>query len=83
MVAKERIQRLFDAAEIQVSASTLDESAPLAQQGLDSLDMANLLFQIEQACKSTIAPEESARLRTLGDITGYIERAQSAGAWHE
>lgn len=80
MIAKEHIQSLFDAAGIRLVAANLDEQLPLTQQGVDSLDMAGLLFQIEQTCSSTISPDEFEQLRTLSDIAKYIDDAQAAAA---
>jgi acyl carrier protein len=77
------IQRLFSAADIKVPLSKLEASVPLRQQGIDSLDMANLLFQLEQSSGNPISPEESSQLATLGDIVRYIADARARGAWTE
>ncbi len=80
MVTNEHIQRWFDAAEIHIAVSGLDADAPLALQGLDSLDMTNLLYQIEQSCQITISPEAAARLRTLADIVDYLDKMPALAA---
>ncbi|WP_394839497.1 acyl carrier protein [Pendulispora rubella] len=78
MITRDDILRLFIAAEIHVTGSELDDHAPLAQQGLDSLDMANLLFQLEQSYQFSISPTEASRLRTLQDMIDCAS-ARTAG----
>lgn len=83
MSARDGIQRLFEAADIKVSAAELDDGVPLRQQGIDSLDFMNLMFQIEQSSGAAISPDESTRLATIDAIARYIDSARAAGAWKE
>jgi len=39
---------LFREAEVDGDLDALDSNAPLLQQGMDSLDMMNVFFQIEE-----------------------------------
>ncbi|WP_394840515.1 phosphopantetheine-binding protein [Pendulispora brunnea] len=72
MIRRDDIFRLFRAAEIGLDGSDLDDDKPLAAQGLDSLDLANLLFQIEQTYGLTISPEDASRLRSVRDMVDYV-----------
>ncbi|WP_394849581.1 phosphopantetheine-binding protein [Pendulispora brunnea] len=72
MITRDNIVELFGAAEIHVSMADLKDGEPLAMQGLDSLDMANLLFQIEQKFGLTISPNDASRLRTVQDMVDYV-----------
>lgn len=51
-------------------ALTLD--APLEGLGIDSLGVAELLFNVEDEFKITLPPE-SVVLPTLGDVVGFID----------
>lgn len=45
---------------------------PLAKQGFDSLDIASLMFALESKYNKPIPPEKSARLRSILDITSFL-----------
>lgn len=51
-------------------ALTLD--APLEGLGIDSLGVAELLFNVEDEFKITLPPE-SVVLPTIGDVVGFID----------
>jgi len=60
-------------------ALTLD--APLEGLGIDSLGVAELLFNVEDEFKVTLPPEP-VQLATIGDVVGYIDdlvAAQGSG----
>ena len=40
--------------------------------GADSLDIVELLMEIEEACGVSISDEESERLKTVGDAVKFI-----------
>jgi acyl carrier protein len=80
MATREDVLGLFEAADIRVPPSDLTDDAPLAQQGLDSLDMTNLLFQIEQKYQVTIAPRDAARLRSIQAMVDFIDALSGAAA---
>jgi acyl carrier protein len=72
MVTTEDILHLMEAAELHVSASEIKADAPLVKQGLDSLDMAELLLAVEKKYKKAVSVEQAARLRTLKDIVDFL-----------
>ncbi|MBI2159952.1 MAG: acyl carrier protein [Candidatus Rokubacteria bacterium] len=45
--------------------------------GADSLDLLELVFELEQELGVSIADAEAAELRTIGDAVRYVERGQS------
>jgi len=45
--------------------------------GADSLDLLELVFELEQELGVSIADAEAAELRTIGDAVRYVERVQS------
>ena len=54
----------------------LGADTPLNEMGLDSLDVINFLFSLEEKTGVKIPDEalDAENLRTLGDIAGYIDR---------
>lgn len=51
---------------------TSDESRPLLELGLDSLDYATALMAIEDKYGISFAEEDMERLRSVREITAYI-----------
>lgn len=62
-----------------VDRSRLTLEASLADLGLDSLSQAELIFDIEDAFKITLA-EEGGDLRTVADAIILIDAARTAGS---
>jgi acyl carrier protein len=50
-----------------------DDSIPLLRLGLDSLDYATAIMEIEEKYKIEIGEQEMERLRSLKDIVEFIE----------
>lgn len=72
MVTTEDILRVVEAADLPVDVSKLEPGVPLANQELDSLDIATLMLAIESKYGKAIPPEIVARLRTLDDIKNFL-----------
>lgn len=69
---------LFTAIDVTIDPESLQEDVYLTQQGVDSLDVANLIFQVEQQYGVTISPEQSARLRTPRDFLELLNTSPTA-----
>lgn len=68
--------------DYKLDPATLDPDAPLADLGIDSLGVAELMFNIEDEFKVTI-PGDPVALKTIGDVVAYIDNlvaTQHAGA---
>jgi len=50
-----------------------DETIPLLRLGVDSLDYATAIMEIEEKYKVEIGEQEMERLRTLKDIVEFVE----------
>jgi acyl carrier protein len=48
--------------------------------GLDSLQLTELLFEIEERLGAKIADDEAMKLRTVGDLITLIESKLAGGA---
>jgi acyl carrier protein len=74
----ERLQKLLT-DKFSVPAEKVQPEAMLASLGLDSLDLIEVLFEVEEEFNIRV-PQEGAALRTatVKDIVEGIERAQAA-----
>ena len=72
MVTTEDIVRVMKTSSLEVPAAGLQAEVPLVKQGLDSLDMAELMLAVEKEYKKAISLEQAARLRTLKDIVDFL-----------
>lgn len=59
-VTLDDIVELFDEAGIESNVSELDPKKALLDQGLDSLDMMNVFFQVEEKYGLSVGEEEIA-----------------------
>ncbi|WP_296903489.1 acyl carrier protein [Polaromonas sp.] len=59
-------------AEYKIEPSKLALDAPLADLGIDSLGMAELLFNVEDEFGITLPPEP-VELPTVGDVVRFID----------
>ena len=68
--------------DYKLAPDALVPEAPLESLGIDSLGVAELLFNVEDEFGITLPPEP-VQLPTIGDVVDYIDRlvaAQRAGA---
>jgi acyl carrier protein len=74
--------RVLLVKDYKLDPATLVPDAPLEALGIDSLGVAELMFNIEDEFKVTI-PDAPVVLKTVGDVVGYIDglvATQQAGA---
>ena len=67
--------------DYKLAPEVLTPEAPLEALGLDSLGVAELLFNVEDEFRIRL-PQEPVHLPTLGDVVGFIDAlvaAQSMG----
>jgi acyl carrier protein len=68
--------------EFKLSADRLRPEATLAELGIDSLDLVDLIFKIEDRFSLKITDDAPRSLATLADVTAYIDElleSQSTG----
>jgi acyl carrier protein len=54
------------------SADKLEEGVALKDQGMDSLDFANLLLHFEEMLGIRISDEEAEKLRSIHDVVSIV-----------
>ena len=72
MTTRERLQRIL-IDDYQLAAGDLAPATVLADLGVDSLDMIELVGKIEDEF-GIVAPSEALKLTTLQDVIDYIDR---------
>lgn len=72
MVTQEDVLAAIEEVSESTSTADIQLDVPLVRQGLDSLDMATLMFALESKFNRPIPPEKSARLRTIVDIVAFL-----------
>jgi acyl carrier protein len=76
MTTLERLSEIL-VKNYKIDPARLTLDGPLAELGIDSLGMLELLFFIEDEFKVQL-PYESAALPTLGDAVSYIDSLLAA-----
>jgi acyl carrier protein len=69
--------------DYKLDPAMLVPDAPLDELGIDSLGVAELMFNIEDEFKVTIPGDHPVALKTVGDVVDYIDglvATQKAGA---
>jgi acyl carrier protein len=82
MTTLERLQALL-ARDFEIVPATLVPAATLESLDIDSLRMIEILFSVEEAFGISVPAEPAeirARVRTLGDLAGYIDELVAAKA---
>lgn len=82
MTTLERLQEML-ARDFDLQAGALVPDATLESLDIDSLRMIEILFSVEDAFAISVPAEPAelrARVRTLGDLAGYIDELVSAKA---
>lgn len=74
MVNSEAIINLIKEAGIQEKVIDLKDDVLLKEQGVDSLDMMNILLLIEEKYHISISDEDSETLLTIQDIVIYLNK---------
>ena len=72
MITNEDVLEAMVGVEISTPISALKVDVPLLSQGLDSLDLATVLLAVECKFDKPISPETAARLRTIVEISAYL-----------
>jgi len=69
--------------ETQVVVADIDDDAPLSQYGIDSLGIASIHCELEQATRKRVNPDVVYELETISELAEYLDSlppARDAGA---
>ena len=76
MTTLERLRAIL-IRDYKLAPEALTREAPLEGLGIDSLGVAELLFNVEDEFGITLPPEP-VQLPTIGDVVDYIDRLIAA-----
>lgn len=63
------------AKQLEISPSGITENTDiLSDLGADSLDLVELIMELEKAYNIVIAGNEAGNIRTVGEIAAFIEK---------
>jgi acyl carrier protein len=80
MAVEERIKEII-VEQLGVSADeAVNEASFIDDLGADSLDIVELVMAIEEEFGIEVPDEDAENIRTLGDITTYIEARTETAA---
>ncbi len=72
----DKLGEIIKEAGSRADTETLKKDIPLSEQGVDSLDMANILLNIEESFNLKIPDEDVNKLNTITNIVHYIKNRQ-------
>mgnify|MGYP001338873131 CR=1 FL=1 len=73
-IHKNDIINLIKEMGLLIETEKLINDKPLAEQGIDSLDMINIFFKLEENFKIKIPEEDIEKLKTIDDIVEYLNK---------
>ena len=75
MATKEDILQMIKDLNINVDISSLSASKPLREQGLDSLDIATIFFELDDRYSIKVTDEdiESGEFESIDKILNFIK----------
>jgi len=71
-VTAEEIRAIVKEIGSRADISKLKNDVPLEEQGIDSLDMVNILLNIEENYKIKVPDEDISKVGTINNIVMYI-----------
>lgn len=71
-------QQIFDLIRITKGTETVTRASTWEDLGFDSLDVTELLMELESQFHVTIPDADAANLKTVGDAVDYVDRARTS-----
>ncbi|MDE2324402.1 MAG: acyl carrier protein [Betaproteobacteria bacterium] len=73
MTTEDDLLDVLKRARIQIPPERFRTNQPLVDQGVDSLEMAVLMLELEKKFSVSIPTDMLGRLRTLDDISHFLD----------
>ncbi|MBT4594431.1 acyl carrier protein [bacterium] len=72
---REKIVRVIS-EKLKISADEIQDDATLEDLGADSLDVVEIVMNIEEAFNIEIGDDAAEKFKTVGDVVNYISEMQ-------
>jgi acyl carrier protein len=69
-----KVNNVLEKFKKKLNIEAVDESKTLKDYGLDSLDMVELILELEDEYKIKFTDEEMTSLQTIGDLINAIHK---------
>jgi len=73
IVTAEEIRSIIGEADTMADMEVLQNNVSLTEQGVDSLDMANIYLLIEEKFEVKLPDEDVSQLGTVENIVNYLQ----------
>ena len=77
MARAETLQRLRTlmarTGQVELDWNSVGENAAIAELGIDSLAMLDLIYDIQQEFRLEFDPQQLVKVRTVGQLAAFIE----------
>ena len=75
----QRLRRLMArTAQVDVEWGKVGPDAPIADLGIDSLAMLDLIYDVQQEFGLEFDPQQLVRVRTVGELAAFLEERMDA-----
>jgi len=71
-VTVDQILKVIKKSNVVTDVGAIDQAKPLQDQGVDSLDISGILFNMEEAFGIEIPDADIDGLQTINDILDYV-----------
>jgi len=80
MVTRDEIIKVMNRAGLDIDMATLDPSKPMREQDIDSLDIINVLFAVQETYGFEISDDgiSAGEWQSIDEITQNVNREVSA-----
>ena len=77
MAIADQVKELISKQLNKPIADITEDKEVVKDLGADSLDVVEMLMNLEEECGITISEEDAVNIKTVGDIISLIEKGQN------
>ncbi len=77
MAVADKVKELISKQLNKPIAGITEDKEVVKDLGADSLDVVEMLMNLEEECGITISEEDAVNIKTVGDIISLIEKGQN------
>ena len=77
MAVADQVKELISKQLNKPVADITEDKEVVKDLGADSLDVVEMLMNLEEECGITISEEDAVNIKTVGDIISLIEKGQN------